>query len=600
MIGDGRSAALVADDGAVDWLCWPRFDSPALFASLLGGPENGEWSLAPEEVLSAEQTYVEGTNVLATRFRCRGGEAVVLDLLPLWPDSKPDHVPPEHELLRIARCVSGDVRMHSRMVASPEYGRVAMRWRSRRSSWIADYDGARLLARADVPQREERSAVVSQATLRAGERAAWSLSWSGEAPAVIPPMGGAAVERLERTIESWRAWSSHARFDGARRGEVVRSALVLKLLAYAPSGAIIAAPTTSLPERAGGDLNWDYRYCWLRDANMTVRALLELGYLEEANAFVSWMLHSTRRSVPRLRPLYDVFGRFPADERTLEHLAGWRGSKPVRVGNAAADQLQLDVHGEVVCSATQVHDAGMPLDGETGSLLVELGRFVCESWRTPDSGLWEPRVGPTAHTWSRVMCWAALRDLVRLGREGVLPRRAPIERFAGVAAEIERDVRTNAWHARLGHYVEPMDSSEVDAVLLRLSEVGFERPGSPRMRATVDAVREGLGVAPGRLYRYRNDLSPGEGAFALCGFWEASALALAGDLDGARAAFEGARGAANTLGLFSEEIDPESGERLGNFPQTFTHVGHVVAATRLAALERRAAARPEDGTEARP
>ena len=591
VIGDGRSAALVHRDATIAWLCWPRFDAPSLFASILDEARGGAWRLIAEDARTSRR-YVAGTNVLATTIAQPGGEAPVFDLLPLWPAEARHHaIRPEHELLRVIHGVSGEVALDSVVEARPEYGARAAAWQEDRLGMSCDEGHTRLVLRGDVPHGLAGGVPRARIVVRAGETIALSLSSSHEAPAVLPPMGRAAVERLQRTIDAWRAWSGRCRSTDPA---VTRSALVLKMLAYAPSGAIVAAPTTSLPERIGGDLNWDYRYCWLRDASQTVRAMVGLGYHEEASAFVSWLLHSTRLTLPELQPLYDVYGRRPPRERVLPHLGGFRGSRPVRVGNGARDQLQLDVAGEVVCAAAQLFHAGIDLDRETAKVLVEIGRWVSAHWIDPDSGLWEPRVPPRAHTWSRVMCWAALRDLCDLAAHRVLPRRAPVAMFARVRDAIGEHVREHAWSERLERYTEPMGTGAIDAVLLLLPVVGFEDAHSPRMRATMRAIRAELGAGPGRLYRYRGSISAGEGAFGLCAFWEAHAHALAGDVDEARAVFDAASATANDVGLFAEESDPRTGEPLGNFPQAYTHIGHINASL---AMERAAQQRGETHRE---
>jgi GH15 family glucan-1,4-alpha-glucosidase len=352
----------------------------------------------------------------------------------------------------------------------------------------------------------------------------------------------------------------------------------LRLLVYAPSAAVVAAPTTSLPERVGGDLNWDYRYCWLRDAALTVRAFVELGLREEAEAFVSWLLHATRLTRPELRVLYDVYGNAPAAERTLDHLSGHRGSRPVRIGNGAADQLQLDVYGEVVDAVAHLVRGGDVLDRETQRVLCDFGEHVCRSWQRPDEGIWEPRSGVGHNTHSLVLCWTALDRLLMLHGRGYV-RRVPVELFERNRASIRRVVEQRGWNEALGSYTSRLDGTEVDAALLLMAWYGFEDARSERMRATSRRIRERLGAGDGLLYRYRGGESPGEGAFGICGFWGAEVLALgAGTADEAGELFERLCGFANDVGLFGEEIDPDTGEALGNFPQAFTHVGLINAA----------------------
>jgi GH15 family glucan-1,4-alpha-glucosidase len=347
----------------------------------------------------------------------------------------------------------------------------------------------------------------------------------------------------------------------------------------------------------GGNLNWDYRFCWLRDAALTVRALFGLGFPEEADAFVSWLLHSTRLTQPELRVLYDVHGNQPAPEHALEHLAGYRGSRPVRVGNGAAGQLQLDVYGEVVDAVFHFVRSGGTLDRETQRMLCAFGEYVCRNWQRPDDGIWEPRSGAGHNTHSRVLCWVALDRLLELHAKGHV-QRAPVELFERNRTAIRADVEEHAWNPELGSYASRLGGAELDAALLLISWYGFEDAGSARMRATYHRIRERLGARDGLLYRYRSDDSPGEGAFGICSFWGAEALALgAGSADEARDTFERLCGFANDVGLFAEEIDPETGEAVGNFPQAFTHVGLINAA--LSLEQRLGGAQPRSVEEAR-
>jgi GH15 family glucan-1,4-alpha-glucosidase len=437
-----------------------------------------------------------------------------------------------------------------------------------------------------------------RAILHDGDALVVSLAYDADAPAVLPPLA-AAREALRRTVGAWRTFRDRLAYRGPWRAQVERSALVLKLLSFAPSGAIVAAPTTSLPERPGGSLNWDYRFCWLRDAALTVRALYGVGCAREAEAFGDWLLHATRLTRPELRVLYDVYGRPPPHERELPHLAGHGGARPVRVGNAAAAQRQLDVYGEVVDAVAQSVRRGARLSREVQAMLRGFGEVVCASWREPESGIWEPREAPRLHTHSLVLAWVALTRLLELHRRGALPR-IPVGDFAREQAEIRAFVEARCFSPRLGSYVAHPDGHRVDAALLLLGWYGYAAPASPRMSGTWRRVRERLSPAPGLLYRSERSVADGEGAFGICSFWAAEHLARGGGSLAASVEWmEALLSRANDVDLFAEEIDPASGAALGNFPQAFTHVGLVSAALAVEARAHAEARRPEAGEEAR-
>ena len=602
IIGDGRSAALVSLQGTIDWLCWPRFDSPSVFGGLLDDAA-GRWTVAPSAPFRAERRYLDDTNVLETRFVTPTGALVLADLMPVASDEERRRLLlPDHAILRIATCVRGEVELGTTFEPRPGYGGERLCLRDAGELGIrAETREGLLTLRAQLPLRVEAPGrVVGTTRLRAGDERHLALTLASEWPAILPPLGAPAREALERTVRWWSRWAARIRYGGPAREAVVRSALALRLLVYAPSGAVVAAPTTSLPERVGGDLNWDYRFCWLRDAALTVRALFGLGFHEEAEAFVSWLLHSTRLTQPRLQVLYDVYGNQPAPERVLERLAGHRGSRPVRVGNGAAEQLQLDVYGEVIDAVAHFVRSGGTLDRDTRRMLCAFGEYVCRNWRRPDRGIWEPRSGAGHNTHSRVLCWTALDRLLELHARGHLGR-APVDLLERNRAAIRDEVEAHAWNAELGSYASRLGGSDMDAALLLLPWYGFEDAGSARMKGTWRRVRERLGAGDGLLYRYRSGDSPGEGAFGICSFWGAEVLALGAGSEGeARAVFERLCGFANEVGLFAEEIDPASGEAVGNFPQAFTHVGLINAALSLERRLRRGAPIPAEETRALP
>jgi GH15 family glucan-1,4-alpha-glucosidase len=428
---------------------------------------------------------------------------------------------------------------------------------------------------------------AARVRLRAGESIPFSLTYAAEGPAVLPSAGDLARQKLALTVEWWRRWAARARYSGPYREHVVRSALVLKLMTHAPSGAMVAAPTTSLPERIGGDLNWDYRFCWLRDAAFTARALFGLGYTEDANAFVSWLLHATRLTRPELRVVYDVFGEAMPDERDLPHLQGYAGSRPVRIGNATRDQVQLDVYGEVVEAVAHFLQRHGDLDRETQQLLRHFGEYVCRHWREPDNGIWEPRGERRHYTHSRLMCWVALDRLLDMHRRGRV-RGLPADEFAATREQVRRDIEDRGWSPALESYTQVLGGDTLDATVLLMAVHGFDEASTDRMRRTYRRLQERLGAGPGLIYRYEQSFEGGEGAFAMCSFWLAEFLARGGgSLEEAHRTFGQTLAHANDLGLFAEEIDPRTGDALGNFPQAFTHVGLINAALSLAEREER-------------
>ena len=583
VIGDCRSAALISKSGCIDWLCWPRFDSPSVFAALLDRERGGYWKLAPRGSSSVNREYVKESNVLQTTFRTASGTVVLTDLMPVQ-DTTQSLMTPDHEIVRQLTCKSGEVEFETELVPRTHYGESKPQvWNGGKLGIRFDNDHGVYWLRSSMPTRLQDGSVFGTTTLKAGESIAFSLSYTENAPAVLPPLDE-VPQRIETCIKWWQSWSAQARYEGEFRDEVLRSALALKLMIFAPSGAIIAAPTTSLPERIGGDLNWDYRYCWLRDASLTIRALIELGFWAEATGFLDWMLHATRLSQPELRILYTVYGNPAPKERESKVLRGYRESRPVRIGNAARDQLQLDVYGEVIDAAAQYAFHGGNLDREMQKALIGFGNYVAEHWNLPDEGIWEPRTGRRDHTHSRLLCWTALDRLVSLSEQGKIGR-VPIEKYKKQAEAICRQIQDRAWNDKIQSYVSDLDGDQVDSSLLLLSWFGFEKADSVKMRSTYRRLRERLSTKDGLLYR--SEQLPPEGTFAICSFWEAEYLALGGgstqqtrDLIGTLTKYR------NDVGLYGEEIDGETGQALGNFPQAFTHVGYIGAALSLEQREK--------------
>jgi GH15 family glucan-1,4-alpha-glucosidase len=587
LIGDCRGAGLVSRDGSLDWLCFPRFDSPSVFAALLDAETGGSFRIRPTGEFRIERRYLPGTNVLETTFHGPSGSLALRDLVTVSSEEdKRASLTPEHEVLREIEGITGEIEIEIFYDPRPDYGRVRPLLEQRGEHGLrCEAKGAALILRSELPLKlvgDGRSA-RGVGRIRAGERKYLSFTYGKEAPAVVPPLGEAAHGRLERTARWWQEWANRCGYSGPYHEAVIRSALALKLMTYAPSGALVAAPTTSLPEWPGGVRNWDYRYCWLRDASFTLRALSTLSYYEEAEAFHGWVLHATRLTWPELQVLYDVFGEARLPERELPHLEGYAGSRPVRVGNDAHGQLQLDVYGEVLDAAAWFVERGGRFDRDTSRMLNGLGHTVCRRWREPDEGIWEGRSGRFHHTHSKVLCWVALNRLVKMHEAGRLEISADLFRAHRDAVRAEIEVR--GYNEQLGSYTRTFDGDEMDASLLTLPLYGYIEGTHPRMRSTCARIHEKL-ARDSLLYRYEtgtdDGLPSGEGAFGICSFWAVECVARGGDVRAATRAFERLLSYANDVGLFAEEIDPDTGAALGNFPQAFTHIGLINAALTVA------------------
>jgi len=578
VIGDGRTCALVARDGAIDWLCLPNIDSPSVFGRLLDADEGGAFELAPSEGFESEQQYVGGTNVLQTTFRTSGGAVRVTDLLALTDVAT---MAPMRELVRKVEGLEGRVELRWQVAPRFVYGahEAELGRRSGRPFFCSHKDGVAVntWGVGEVEFRER--AVGGSFTLEAGESAVLSLAAAYKEPAVLPGRDD-TERRLERTVRFWKEWSGRARYDGRWREQVLRSALVLKLLVFAPSGAIVAAPTTSLPEWYGGGRNWDYRYAWVRDASWTLDALLRLGYRDEATSFFWWIMHASRITQPRLQILYRVDGSMQAREETLAGFDGYRGSKPVRVGNGAADQVQLDVYGSLFDAALMYVEAGCEIDRTTGKELGRIADYVADRWRDRDSGIWEVRSDPTHFTQSKALCWVALDRACTLAERGVLPDRC--ERWRGESDAIRAFVEEEGWDEQRRSYVRAPDQRELDGSLLTMALLEYPPKSSERMKLLVDAVRRDLADGP-LVYRYRggDGVEGREGAFLTCSFWLADALAHAGRVDEAVELMDELVALGNHVGLFPEEMDPATHDYLGNYPQALTHLALVNAAVSI-------------------
>jgi GH15 family glucan-1,4-alpha-glucosidase len=581
-IGNCRGIALVSRAGSIDWLCWPRFDSPSIFGALLD-KNAGRWSVEPVGSFQITRRYLDETNILETRFESNTATLIITDLMPVTAKENIDgFLVPDHEILRMIKCERGEVEIRMHFEPRPQYGleQPQPKMAGLMGTCIETSQGL-LMLRSDFPITIDRGRVYSKVTLTTGDIRHLSLTLADEGQAVFPPLGAWSQSAIDRSVAWWKAWVSQLRYAGPAREAVVRSALMLKLLIYGPSGAVVAAPTTSLPEQMGGSLNWDYRYCWLRDASMTLRALYTLGCTSETEAFLSWLQQTTRLTQPQLGVLYDVYGNLPKDEEVLEHLSGYNGSRPVRRGNAAAKQLQLDIYGEVIDTAVACAFTNGGLSRDTQDFLIDLGQYVCQNWFLPDQGIWEPRGAKQHNTHSRLLCWTALDRLLALQHSNCLPQTSMYE-FSRQRALIRREIEERAWNQKLESYVATLDGHELDASLLLFAKYGFESASSYRMQKTYERICQSLGAGNNLLYRYSSSATTQEGVFGICGFWGAEFLALGGGTaEQASEAFERLCCYGNDVGLFAEEFEPATGEALGNFPQGLTHVGLINAALSL-------------------
>jgi GH15 family glucan-1,4-alpha-glucosidase len=584
LIGDMQTSAHVCDDGMIDWLCLPRFDSPAVFAGLLGTQKHGTWQIAPASPpgrpgsgVVAERRYRGDSLVLESVWRTPAGSVRVLDFMP-----PRDGAP---QVIRIVEGVAGEVEMVSAMRPRPGYGSV--------SPWIHEV-GGRMVAEAGadalwldtcVEQVEKDGVVVSAFAVTAGQSVAFVLSWSPSHAAApeIPDPGAALVA----TLAFWQDWTQDCAYGGRYREAVVRSSIALKAMTYGPSGGIVASPTTSLPEEIGGGRNWDYRFTWLRDASTTLAALLGTGYRQEAQAWRRWLLRAVAGDPENLQIMYGITGERDLRERELPWLPGYEGSAPVRVGNGAADQLQLDVYGEVIETLYLAHRSGIAHCADTAVLHQRLIEHLAQRWQEPDEGIWEIRGARRHFVHSKVMAWVAVDRTIRLAEAGALDM--DLAPLVELRATIHSEVCDKGFDPVRNTFTQSYGSQELDAATLLIPRTGFLPPEDPRVIGTVDAVRRELSTDDGLVYRYPtcgeevgvDGLTGDEGTFFLCNFWLVDGLALTGRLDEARALFERLLALRNDLGLLAEEYDPAQRRQLGNFPQAFSHMGLIQSALLL-------------------
>jgi GH15 family glucan-1,4-alpha-glucosidase len=577
-IGDGRTTALVARDGAIDWLCLPDLDSGSVFGALIDNERGGRFLLQPESEYESARRYLPGTNVLETTFRTSSGTVRVIDAMTLPSDG----LSPYRELVRKVDGLTGTVALHWRVEPRFSYGSANTKI-DRRAGVPVATAGRDAIAvcsfDAGEPETTARS-IGGRFTSRAGASSLLAVSASHQEPLVLPARD-AVMRRLEATARSWREWSHERSYEGPWRDAVVRSALALKLLVYAPSGAIAAAATTSLPEEIGADRNWDYRFSWPRDSAFTLEALLTLGCAREARAFFFWLLHASQLTHPRFRVLYRLDGRSGGEEKSLP-LAGYRGSRPVRVGNGAAGQMQLDVYGEVFGAAATFAAFAGGLDRDHARRLSEVADYICGTWEEPDAGIWELRDEPRHYTQSKMLCAVALDRACELANQGHLVSKH-VGRWQREHRRIREFIETRCYSESKASYVRSPGTEELDASLLLSVLAGYDDPCTPRLVGTVDAVRRELGRGP-LVHRWADE----PGAFLACSFWLVDAYARQGRLDEARTLMDELVELANDLGLYAEEMDAESGRFLGNFPQGLTHLGLINAAVSFARAQKAA------------
>ncbi|MEZ0095312.1 GH15 family glucan-1,4-alpha-glucosidase [Streptacidiphilus sp. EB129] len=582
LIGDLGTAALVGRDGSVDWLCLPRFDSPACFAGLLGEDRHGHWRLAPVGARDCTSRRYRGdTLVLESRWETPDGAVLVTDFMP-----HRDRTP---RLIRIVEGLRGSVEMRAELRLRFNYGRIMpwVRRTERHRVAVAGPDSAWLRVPAGVHTYGADECTRSDFTVGAGERIPFVLSWQPSHQQSTSRFDPEAA--LRQTEERWEGWAANCGYQGRWRASVLRSLLTLKALAYAPTGGIVAAPTTSLPERIGGERNWDYRFCWLRDSSMTLSALLRGGFREEATAWHKWLLRAIAGDPGKLQSLYGLAGERVLTETVADWFSGYQGSSPVRIGNAAVDQLQLDVYGEVADTLYLALLAGVPMERQVWSLFRSLMSFVEQHWQQPDEGLWEVRAGRRHYVHSKVMCWVAADRAVRMAEATGLP--APLGRWRALRDAVHADVCAHGYDAGLGVFVQHYGGRELDAATLFIAKTGFLPPDDPRVVRTVEAVFSGLDHG-GQVRRYAlspdagaqcDGLRGGEGAFLACSFWLAEALVAIGRPEEAGDLFARTVATGNDLGLLSEQWDPVTQRQLGNTPQAFTHVALINAAFALSA-----------------
>jgi GH15 family glucan-1,4-alpha-glucosidase len=589
LIGDCETAALVGLDGSIDWICWPRFDSDACFAALLGKPEHGRWLLAPDEEARITRRYRGDTLILETRFETAAGTVLIVDFMP--PRSGHSH------LVRLVIGERGRVAMRTELVVRFGYGAQVPWVRKLEDGTLCAIAGAdQLVLRTPVPVHGEEMKTVASFTVSAGEVVPFTLTY---APShLAPPDADDPAEALAATERFWTEWSSRAQLEaGERRDVVMRSLITLKALTYAPTGGIVAAPTTSLPETLGGIRNWDYRFCWLRDATLSLLALMNAGFYEEAGCWRDWLQRAVAGAPSQAQIMDSITGERRLSEWEIDWLPGYEGAKPVRIGNAAHGQIQIDVYGEVMDAFYQAQRGGLPGNPDAWNLQQALLAHLEQIWDQPDSGIWESRAPERHFTFSKIMAWVAFDRGIKLATE--FGMEGPVDRWKNIADEIHADVCANGYDAELGSFVQSYGSKWLDGSLLLIPTTGFLPIDDPRIAGTIRAVEHRL-LAGGLVMRHdpgqvETGLAHGEGAFLACSFWLADAFVLLGRQEEGQRLFDRLLSLRNNVGLLSEQYDPRAQRLVGNFPQAFSHIALINTAHNLVRLNKPAEQRAGSG-----
>ncbi len=580
IVGNMLSAALIGKDGSIDWCCLPRFDSPSVFAAILDDEKGGKFQIRPRGQFESGQSYLLNTNVLQTTFQTETGSVTITDFMPCYPDSQGRPVK-LHELHRLVDCTQGEVALEIVFEPKLDYARGSTLLDISKNGVTAKNGTGEIALSASVPFTLHENRALSQLILRPGEKAGFVLRHGSHRPHSLAVCNSAG--KLEKTTAYWQRQAEGCVFSGPWREAIVRSYLVLHLMVYSPTGAIIAAPTTSLPEEIGGERNWDYRYAWLRDASLTINAFAYLGHGEEASGFMKWLLGVCGKCGPRTQILYDITFKDPLGEQSLNHLKGYRNSRPVRIGNGAYQQRQLDVFGEVLEAAHNHLNIGGDISRRAWGLLENFINAACALWQWPDSGIWEVRGGPHHFVHSKLMCWVAVDRGIKIAKK--LRHKKNLRRWQKTAQEIRDEILSKGWNPKRRAFTQHYDTQSLDASGLLIPLFGFLPVSDERVKSTIELIINELSYN-GLLRRYRtaetdDGLSGSEGAFLWCSFWLVRNLIRLGKLGEAKALYQRLLGYSNHLGLFSEMVDPESGEALGNFPQALTHLAVIITGLEL-------------------